>query len=104
MNYLSVQGISLGAMGVEVQKPTLFFSITTYRQTLQNFDIFLDIDDRFIISINPPSSKQGDTVDVREQRDEWSWDIFNALCQKVPCCFVDGRFQLLSAVIGFEVS
>ncbi|KAJ7862697.1 hypothetical protein B0H13DRAFT_2354546 [Mycena leptocephala] len=65
MNYLSAQCLLLGAMGV------------------QNFDIFLDLDDRFLISINPPSLEQISGADVPEQPNSQFWDIFNALCQKV---------------------
>ncbi|KAJ6597706.1 hypothetical protein DFH09DRAFT_1399389 [Mycena vulgaris] len=66
MNHLSVQGISLAPLGVE------------------NFDIFLDLNDRFLISVNPPTSSVGVTED-RHQEDNTTipWDVFNALCQKV---------------------
>ncbi|KAJ7814548.1 hypothetical protein B0H14DRAFT_3878670 [Mycena olivaceomarginata] len=65
INHLCVRGLSVGAMGPE------------------NFDIFLDVDDRFLISINPRSPRGGDdTANLREE-DDTSWDIFNSLCQKV---------------------
>ncbi|KAJ6557803.1 hypothetical protein B0H19DRAFT_121294 [Mycena capillaripes] len=67
MNHLSVQGISLAFLRAE------------------NFDVFLDIGDRFLISINPPTSV--DTVvseDVQpEDNATRSWGVFNALCQKL---------------------
>ncbi|KAJ6597683.1 hypothetical protein DFH09DRAFT_1023016 [Mycena vulgaris] len=66
MNYLSVQGISLASLGVE------------------NFDIFLDLNDRFLISVNPPTSMGIVTEDrLPEDNTAISWDIFNALCEKV---------------------
>ncbi|KAJ7481984.1 hypothetical protein FB451DRAFT_139660 [Mycena latifolia] len=67
MNHLSVQGISLASLGVE------------------NFDIFLDVSDRFLISINPRMLAEADYANDRESDDNASrsWDVFNALCQKV---------------------
>ncbi|KAJ7910050.1 hypothetical protein B0H13DRAFT_617441 [Mycena leptocephala] len=67
MNYLSLQGISLTLMRAE------------------NFDIFLDIDDRFLISINPPASVESDAVEYQEPEDtaRKCWKLFNSLCQKV---------------------
>ncbi|KAJ7914462.1 hypothetical protein B0H13DRAFT_2659235 [Mycena leptocephala] len=64
MNHLSVKGVSLGSMGVK------------------NFDVFLDVDDRFLISINPGSSEEIDTAEFQEPDDK-SWSVFNALCQRV---------------------
>ncbi|KAJ6560160.1 hypothetical protein B0H19DRAFT_109688 [Mycena capillaripes] len=64
MNYLYVlQGLSLGSR-------------------VENFDIFLDVDDRFLISINPRSSTEEDTEEFQEPQDMF-WSIFNALCRKV---------------------
>ncbi|KAJ7649773.1 hypothetical protein FB45DRAFT_997050 [Roridomyces roridus] len=58
INYLNTQGVAL-PLGPE------------------NFDVFLDISDRFLLSINPPAEDQ-------EQDDTRSvWTLFNALCQKV---------------------
>ncbi|KAJ6597715.1 hypothetical protein DFH09DRAFT_1399418 [Mycena vulgaris] len=66
MNHLSVQGISLSPLGVE------------------SFDIFLNLNDRFLISFNPPTSSVGVTEDrLPEDNTIISWDVFNALCQKV---------------------
>ncbi|KAJ7692843.1 hypothetical protein B0H17DRAFT_1179174 [Mycena rosella] len=67
MNHLSIQGISLASLGVE------------------NFDIFLDINDRFLIRFNPPMSADTDCTENRQLEDNTarSWDIFNSLCQKV---------------------
>ncbi|KAJ7692852.1 hypothetical protein B0H17DRAFT_512436 [Mycena rosella] len=67
MNHLSVQGISFASLGVE------------------NFDVFLDINDRFLISANPLISTQKTSSDDGQLADNTtsSWAIFNALCQKV---------------------
>ncbi|KAJ7902694.1 hypothetical protein B0H14DRAFT_1144329 [Mycena olivaceomarginata] len=61
MNHLSLHGISLGSMGVE------------------NFDIFLDVDDRFVICPHPRSLAEGDTA---QEQEESAWTVFNALCKK----------------------
>ncbi|KAJ7481988.1 hypothetical protein FB451DRAFT_1365012 [Mycena latifolia] len=67
MNHLSVQGISLASLRVE------------------NFDIFLDVSDRFLISINPCMPADAGYSNDRESEDNAnrSWDVFNTLCQKV---------------------
>ncbi|KAJ7627931.1 hypothetical protein DFH06DRAFT_725129 [Mycena polygramma] len=65
MNYLAVQGISMRGMRVE------------------NFDIFLDVGDRFMLGINPASLKENDAIHAGEQEGERCWDLFNALCKKV---------------------
>ncbi|KAJ6560110.1 hypothetical protein B0H19DRAFT_1375969 [Mycena capillaripes] len=67
MNHLDVQGIFPASLGVE------------------NFDVFLDVNDRFLISINPPTSANADDSKDSPQRDNTtsSWNVFNALCQKV---------------------
>ncbi|KAJ7320907.1 hypothetical protein DFH08DRAFT_389190 [Mycena albidolilacea] len=69
MDHLSVQGISLGSMGVE------------------NFDIFFDAGDRFLLSINPRAQDQeeegSDASGFQQLHEDKSWDVFNALCQKV---------------------
>ncbi|KAJ7834966.1 hypothetical protein B0H14DRAFT_2590557 [Mycena olivaceomarginata] len=66
MNYLSAQG--------------LFMSKATIGA--KNFDIFLDINDRFLISINLPMS---DAVDGQQGEDDLtrSWNVFNGLCQRI---------------------
>ncbi|KAF7352206.1 Paired amphipathic helix protein pst1 [Mycena venus] len=64
MNYLSVQGVSLGSMGVE------------------NFDIFLDVDDRFVICVHPEQQAEGDATESQEP-ENYAWTVFNALCHKV---------------------
>ncbi|KAJ7250399.1 hypothetical protein C8J57DRAFT_683753 [Mycena rebaudengoi] len=69
MNYLSVQGIPVASVKVE------------------DTDIFVDIDDRFLISLNPRFS--GQTLNYApgfqepEGMDDGYWHAFNALCQKV---------------------
>ncbi|KAJ7852157.1 hypothetical protein B0H13DRAFT_2084496 [Mycena leptocephala] len=66
VNHIKVQGISLGSLGE------------------QNFDVFLDINDRFLISINSSSRSENNATPVlRELEDQKSWDIFNALCRRV---------------------
>ncbi|KAF8146010.1 hypothetical protein K438DRAFT_531195 [Mycena galopus ATCC 62051] len=66
MNHLSVQGISMSALGVE------------------NFDVFLDVNDRFLIGINPRMSTEVDASNEDpEDNATTSWNVFNALCQKV---------------------
>ncbi|KAJ6597693.1 hypothetical protein DFH09DRAFT_83731 [Mycena vulgaris] len=67
MNHLSVQGVSLASLGVE------------------NFDVFLDLNDRFLISVNPPTSSVAHVTEDLTHVDNTtiSWDVFNALCQKV---------------------
>ncbi|KAJ6597596.1 hypothetical protein DFH09DRAFT_82834 [Mycena vulgaris] len=66
MNHLRVQGISLASLGVE------------------NFDIFLDLNDRFLISVDPPTSLGTVTEDrLQEDNITIAWDLFNVLCQKV---------------------
>ncbi|KAJ7649763.1 hypothetical protein FB45DRAFT_1049943 [Roridomyces roridus] len=62
INYLHTEGIAL-ALGPE------------------NFDIFLDINERFLLSINPPTDAN---VTHQEQDDAHNvWTLFNGLCQKV---------------------
>ncbi|KAF7361299.1 Kinase-like protein [Mycena sanguinolenta] len=63
LNYLLVQGIFVGEMGV------------------QNFDIFLDVDDRFVISVHPRLPDEGDAADCQDAEDI-AWMAFNALCNK----------------------
>ncbi|KAJ7869435.1 hypothetical protein B0H14DRAFT_2571798 [Mycena olivaceomarginata] len=66
MNYLGIQGISLATIGVE------------------NFDIFVDTNDRFSIAINPNMDANGATESEADDGEgRGSWGIFNALCQKV---------------------
>ncbi|KAJ6498431.1 hypothetical protein C8R47DRAFT_1193894 [Mycena vitilis] len=68
VNHLSVQGISLGSLRAE------------------NFDVFLDIDDRFLISISPTTTEIRTTAQQQTPGDtdaSWAWAILNSLCQKV---------------------
>ncbi|KAJ6597681.1 hypothetical protein DFH09DRAFT_1399342 [Mycena vulgaris] len=66
LNHLSTRGIPLASLGVE------------------NFDVFLDIDDRFLISINPEISTNQEVAEDVELEDDTnrSWDIFHGLCEK----------------------
>ncbi|KAJ6510440.1 hypothetical protein C8R45DRAFT_388665 [Mycena sanguinolenta] len=65
LNYLLVQGVFVRRMGV------------------QNFDISLDIDDRFVISVHPRllEEEESDTTECQD-RERNVWVIFNALCNK----------------------
>ncbi|KAJ7481986.1 hypothetical protein FB451DRAFT_1556124 [Mycena latifolia] len=67
MNHLIIHGVPLASLGVE------------------NFDIFLDVDDRFLISINPRIPAEAGTTNGEqpENNTNRSWDVFNAICQKV---------------------
>ncbi|KAJ7613930.1 hypothetical protein FB45DRAFT_1036060 [Roridomyces roridus] len=62
IDYLNTQGISLPS-GPE------------------SFDVFLDINNRFLFSINPPT----DANTVHDEEDDTSsvWTLFNGLCRKV---------------------
>ncbi|KAK7022535.1 hypothetical protein R3P38DRAFT_2710484 [Favolaschia claudopus] len=64
INHLQVQGISLHSMDAK------------------NFDVFLDVDDRFVISINS-SPSQDMNLPIRDANSKGSWDIFNDLCHRV---------------------
>ncbi|KAJ7034150.1 hypothetical protein C8F04DRAFT_1102410 [Mycena alexandri] len=64
LDYLSMQGISLAAMRVE------------------NFNVFLDVDDRFLLIINPKSPDAAD-ANSQSSQDESSWALFNSLCHRV---------------------
>ncbi|KAF7328972.1 hypothetical protein MVEN_02527200 [Mycena venus] len=64
MNYLSVQGVCLRSMKVE------------------NFNIFLDIRDRFVISFHPQSLEDGAAAEFQDP-EERAWIILNGLCQKI---------------------
>ncbi|KAJ7613940.1 hypothetical protein FB45DRAFT_259550 [Roridomyces roridus] len=62
MDYLSTQGITLP-------------------QGPESFDVFLDINDRFLLNVNPPTDAN---TTQREQEDKTNvWTLFNGLCQKV---------------------
>ncbi|KAK7013771.1 hypothetical protein R3P38DRAFT_2545599, partial [Favolaschia claudopus] len=63
INYLEVQGVSLQSMQAK------------------NFDVFLDIEDRFVISINPSQSQP--TSSFMMEVDDRPWEIFNDLCGQV---------------------
>ncbi|KAJ7784238.1 hypothetical protein B0H16DRAFT_1876738 [Mycena metata] len=65
LDYLSRQGISLAVMRAE------------------NFDVFLDVDDRFLIIINANSSADADAPNSHESQEDNSWALFNGLCDKV---------------------
>ncbi|KAJ7649740.1 hypothetical protein FB45DRAFT_1672 [Roridomyces roridus] len=62
INYLNSQGIAL-PLGPE------------------DFDVFLDVNDRFLFSINPPTDANAAPQEQDDTRSVWT--LFNALCQKV---------------------
>ncbi|KAJ7784152.1 hypothetical protein B0H16DRAFT_290647 [Mycena metata] len=64
LGYLSTQSIGLGGMKVE------------------NFDVFLDVRDRFLLIINPNSPDEA-LANSQSSRDERTWALFNGLCDKV---------------------
>ncbi|KAJ7143893.1 hypothetical protein C8R44DRAFT_724901 [Mycena epipterygia] len=70
LNHINDQDISMTSLGAELR---------------QNFDIFLDVNDRFLISISPPVSTEAEAGDSRQLDDNATrlWHIFNALCQRV---------------------
>ncbi|KAJ7613942.1 hypothetical protein FB45DRAFT_1008759 [Roridomyces roridus] len=47
----------------------------------ENFDVFLDINDRFLLSVNPPTDTN--TAHPEEDDTRSVWTLFNGLCQKV---------------------
>ncbi|KAF7361307.1 Homeobox protein OTX1 [Mycena sanguinolenta] len=63
LNHLLVQGVFAKPMGVE------------------NFDIFLDVDDRFVISVHPQSREEEGEIAQFQER-ESAWIVFNTLCGK----------------------
>ncbi|KAF7361305.1 hypothetical protein MSAN_01163000 [Mycena sanguinolenta] len=63
LNHLLVQGVFARMMRAE------------------NFDIFLDVDDRFVISVHPQSQEEGDVARFQE-REGNAWTVFSALCSK----------------------
>ncbi|KAF7364588.1 hypothetical protein MVEN_00327800 [Mycena venus] len=63
LNYLSTQGISLASIGVE------------------DFDILLDTEERFLLCINAQCSNR--TVDNSQNAEDQAWGIFNGLSRKV---------------------
>ncbi|KAJ7784183.1 hypothetical protein B0H16DRAFT_291302 [Mycena metata] len=65
LDYLSRQGISLAVIRAE------------------NFDVFLDADDRFLIIINTNSSDEGDAPHSHGSQEDNAWALFNSLCDKV---------------------
>ncbi|KAJ7663328.1 hypothetical protein DFH06DRAFT_1189993 [Mycena polygramma] len=66
INHLHIHGISLEDLGV------------------QQFNVFLDVDDRFLISINPPDTETTTTTQQPPQRDASSGcAILNLLCETV---------------------
>ncbi|KAJ7744111.1 hypothetical protein B0H16DRAFT_1560234 [Mycena metata] len=64
LNYLDVQGFAVANMKVH------------------NFDVFVDINDRFVLGVNPGWTST-DIVSDEHSANGTAWDVFNALCAKV---------------------
>ncbi|KAJ7230766.1 hypothetical protein C8J57DRAFT_1730489 [Mycena rebaudengoi] len=78
LGFKMVAGLSAGMNHLEISGVSLESMLT------KNFDVFLDLDDRFIISINgPPSSRLGTVARVQSQPQDHSWILLDELCQKV---------------------
>ncbi|KAJ7613962.1 hypothetical protein FB45DRAFT_260025 [Roridomyces roridus] len=54
---------------------------TTLPLRPESFDVFLDINDRFLLSINPPADANPAHQEEEDTRSIWT--LFNGLCQKV---------------------
>ncbi|KAJ7649786.1 hypothetical protein FB45DRAFT_1075440 [Roridomyces roridus] len=67
---------SVGTRGMAI-----FIVDFPYLTPAQSFDVFLDINNRFLFSINPPT----DANTVHDEEDDTSsvWTLFNGLCRKV---------------------
>ncbi|KAJ7157099.1 hypothetical protein C8R46DRAFT_419397 [Mycena filopes] len=64
LSYISMQQLNMGPM------------------TVQNFDVFLDVDDRFLILINPRLDETG-VPGSQAPHEDSSWALFNGLCHKL---------------------
>ncbi|KAJ6460684.1 hypothetical protein C8R47DRAFT_1242447 [Mycena vitilis] len=79
VDYLFAQGISLD---------------------LENLDVFLDVDDRFILSFTVPQLEgaESDAAQSQEPEDR-AWRLFNALCEKASWqSAIHGLFQFLTLI------
>ncbi|KAF7373426.1 hypothetical protein MSAN_00552200 [Mycena sanguinolenta] len=63
LNHLLVQGVFARPMGVE------------------NLDVFLDVGDRFVISVHPRFLEDGDAAECQDPESN-AWIAFNTLCNK----------------------
>ncbi|KAJ7720059.1 hypothetical protein B0H14DRAFT_3900793 [Mycena olivaceomarginata] len=77
LGFKMIAGLSAGINHIGAQ------DISMRSMDAQNFDVFLDVDDRFLISINPSWIPNTDSSDFRDPQDNKLWDIFNTLCQRV---------------------
>ncbi|KAJ7157124.1 hypothetical protein C8R46DRAFT_1355514 [Mycena filopes] len=64
LSYLFIQRMNMAAMGLE------------------NFDVFLDVNDRFLILIDPNPYENESPTSQAPQEDR-SWTLFNGLCRKI---------------------
>ncbi|KAJ7613911.1 hypothetical protein FB45DRAFT_258463 [Roridomyces roridus] len=74
LGFKLVAGLSSGINYLDAQDLTVPSGV-------ENYDVFLDINDRFLFSIDFPLSN----TDTSQPEDDTrgSWSLFNALCQKV---------------------
>ncbi|KAF7361302.1 hypothetical protein MSAN_01162700 [Mycena sanguinolenta] len=64
LNHLFAQGVFAGHAGAE------------------NFDVFLDVNDRFVISVHPPLLREETETAERQDPEGNAWVALNALCRK----------------------
>ncbi|KAK7022521.1 hypothetical protein R3P38DRAFT_2533290 [Favolaschia claudopus] len=76
LGFKMVGGLSAGINHLQVQE------ISLHSMDAKNFDVFLDADDRFVISMNS-SPSQDMNPSIRDVNGKRSWDIFNDLCRQV---------------------
>ncbi|KAJ7331396.1 hypothetical protein DFH08DRAFT_307995 [Mycena albidolilacea] len=78
LGFRMIAGLASGINNLKVN------AISLSPMTVENFDIFLDVNDRFLISIDAGSS-EGTTSGKfsRAAKDDHGWDLLNLLCQKM---------------------
>jgi hypothetical protein len=95
MNYLSVQSIPLESVQVEVLIYVFCSIIPPDLLLFQDTDVFVDVEDRFVISLNPRMSWQtsNSVPDPRAPQGtaDGYWNAFNALGHKVPVVLSSAR-------------
>jgi hypothetical protein len=76
-----ISGVS-GSRGKHVFYTRDFLAVASLPQ---NFDIFLDVNDRFLVSINPPMSTEVSATGEQQPQDNTArlWALLSVLCQKV---------------------
>jgi hypothetical protein len=91
---------SYGSAGKKAIYALLSFARTNVALTPQNFDIFIDVGDRFVISVNP---EEVSAVNARDPEQQNSWEVLNALCQKVRVILSGHIPTTKGPSAGFEV-